>query len=535
MNNTMPQSLCGRQVDEPMRKPGSGQTGFHSILFETAEDRPASETPAQPEFFADLNCDQIVAAVTAGREEYNLAPFFHACLRRVDAIAYRHDIMRDMENAELQERVTAFAQAMHNVRDCLAYVRKLHYAEQQQGSFLDAVEMYCRSVDTFAHDLSRLKLNSRGFRCFSDYLTDYTNSPQFTALLGDAQALKNALSAVHYCVHIRTGGFSVRRFEQEADYSAEVEATFEKFKQNAVKDYRVAFKAHDMNHIEAKILEFVAKFNPELFASLDRFCTAHFDFIDNMVARFDREVQFYIAYLEYIEPLRRAGLAFCYPGVSARSKQIHSRDGFDIALARKLVVENASVVCNDFDLRGDERILIVSGPNQGGKTTFARAFGQLHYLASIGCPVPGTDAQLLLFDGIFTHFEREEKVENLRGKLEDDLVRIRDILNAATGQSIVILNELFTSTTVQDEIFLGKAVMRKIAALDFLGVWVTFVDELASFSPQTVSMVSTVTPENPALRTFKILRRPADGLAYAMAIARKYGLTYDLIQERIKP
>jgi DNA mismatch repair protein MutS len=506
-----------------------------SILFARTDDRTEAGLVDAPPFFIDLNLDQVVDAVTANWAEYNLKPFFHVPLSRVDAIQYRHEIFQDLENPTLFEHVRSFAQRMREVREHLTQADKLHYRYQKEAWFLHAVEHYCDAIKRFAADLFSAPLNSCGFLALREYWKSYAGGPYFASLMEEANTLIADLCTVRYCVLIRDNAFTVCHYQSETDYSAEIEETFEKFKQGAVKDYRVNYRSSPgMNHIESKILDFVAQLNPDLFSGLDDYCARHASFIDETIAAFDREVHFYVAYLEHAAKLTRAGLRFCYPHVSSKSKEVYDYEGFDLALAYKLISENASVVCNDFYLKGDERIIVVTGPNQGGKTTFARSFGQLHYLASIGCPVPGREAQLFIFDQLFTHFEREEKVENLRGKLEDDLARTHSILERATSQSVIITNEIFTSTTLQDAIFLSRKMMEKIIEQDVLCVWVTFVDELAWISEQAVSMVSLIVPENPTLRTFKIVRRPADGLAYAMAIAEKYRLTYDCMRERIK-
>jgi DNA mismatch repair ATPase MutS len=508
---------------------------FQSILIEKTEESIKKETLEAPVFFVDLNLDQVIDAITAGRQEYNLKPFFYTPLKDIDTIRYRQEIAQDLENEVLLENIKSFALKMSAMRRYLALVDKLDFKNHQEGWFLEAAEVYCEAITGLAHDLSHANLRSRGLLALCECVANYANSDSFILLLTETQKVKTALSTVKYCVIIRESTVRVRKYEAEADYSVEVEKAFEKFKQGEVKDYRVKlYEGSGMNHVEAQILDCVAKLYPDIFANLDHFCAQHRHFLNETISVFDREIQFYVAYLEYIAKIKRGGLKFCYPQISNQSKEVYDYEGFDIALAKKRITENSTIVCNDFYLKDRERIFVVSGPNQGGKTTFARTFGQLHYLATLGCPVPGREAQLFLFDRLFTHFEKEEDIRNLRGKLQDDLVRISAILDQSTPNSIIIMNEIFTSTTLKDAVFLSKKIMERILQLDLLCICVTFIDELASLSDKTVSMVSTVVPENPALRTYKIVRKPADGLAYAISIAEKYHLTYDGLKERIK-
>ena len=508
---------------------------FRSILFPSATDRVADERLAAPDFFVDLNLDQIIAAITAGKDEYNLKPFFYASLRDVDTITFRHEIMQDLENASLFGKIQGFAESMRAMREHLGQAEKLYYKYEKERSFVDAVESYCDAVNVLVRDLFLTDMKSRGFLAFREYLATYAESAPFTSLLARTKTLKANLAAVKYCLLINGDCVTVRRYDSEIDYSADVAATFDKFKQGVVKDHRRKFDiSQALNSVEAKVLEGVAQLFPDIFLDLDNFCDEYRNYLDEAISRFEREVHFYIAYLEFVSIFKRAGLKFCYPELSRECKAVCDYEGFDVALASKCISEHSSVVCNDFYLKGSERIFVVSGPNQGGKTTFARTFGQLHYLGSLGCPVPGREARLLLCDRLFTHFEREESIKNLRGKLQDDLIRIHDILERATPNSIIIMNEVFTSTTLQDAAFLSEKVLEKIITLDLLCVWVTFIDELGSFGEQTVSMVSTIVPDNPSLRTYKLRRKAADGRSYAMSIAEKYRLTSESLKQRIK-
>lgn len=533
-------TLSTETLEPSHRKPWEGgcpatapSAGFHSILFAEGQNHSGASSQGASDYFADLNLDQVVDSIVAGREEYDLKLFFCLPLTTIDEIHYRQDVFHDLEVPSLFECIRSFGVAMREMRTRIALSEKYYYRYQKHALFLSAVEIYCSAVSCLARDFSSIRLESRGFQTLRDYLVGYTESKEFRALAGETAQLRSDLSSIQYSIHIDGRRVIVGKFDGGQDFSAKVLQTFERFRQGASKEYQFRISSWpEMNHVEAAIMDRVARLFPEAFSRLEQYAERHRGYPDQVFATFDREVQFYLAYIEFKRRIEKAGLPFCYPAVTA-SKGIHADNTFDLALANKLVDRRQSVVTNSFFLKGQERIVVVSGPNQGGKTTFARTFGQLHHLGCLGCSIPGTDAKLFLFDKMYTHFERQEDLQNLSSKLEDELKRIYRILRQATGNSILIMNESFLSTTLSDALFLSKEIMQRIVLLDMLCVTVTFLDELTTLSDSTVSMVSTVDAKDPTLRTFKITRRPADGHAYAVAIAQKYRLTRNAITERI--
>lgn len=493
-----------------------------------------------PDYFKDLNLDQIFEPILKSRKEFDLGSFFYTSLRDPNAIQYRQEIMKELEDDGLRGLFDDFSQSVYELGRCMKSVQEsLSSADSYnnnylaRGRLLDYADRYCIEIKKLVNGLREKTLASEGLRNFVSYITEYTGTVAFTSLQARVKKLRDELGTVEYCMLIKSGTIHVRKYEGQADHSKEILRLFEKFRQGDLKDYRHKLtEVPHAQHVEAAVLRMLSTLYKDIFTDLDDFCVKYFHFVDPTIDQFSREIQFYLSWLNYVQPLRMKGLPFCYPTLCGTAEHLYSRDSFDLAFAHSLRFSGKPVT-NDLRLDMPERIIVITGPNQGGKTTFARAFGQLHHLASLGLCVPGSEAKLYLFDNIFTHFGREEDLTTLNGKLQDDLVRLHNLFEKATTQSLIVINEIFASTTLSDAILLGKQMMDAIASLGAPTVCVTFIDELALHGEETVSMMSTVKEDDPAIRTYKIVRKPPDGLAYALHIVKKHGLTYNQLSERL--
>lgn len=509
-------------------------TAFTSILFPRSGTTPDIEKLSVPDCFADLHLDQVITGVTSGQTDDGLERFFYAPLHDVSTVSYRHDVFRDLERDEIRRPIENFVTGMLTMRQRLDEAAHLYHPLQQQGWLGYAVEAYCGAMATLRDELTQVEPMSRGLRDFAAHVTRYVAGDTFRNLVSDTQAVQAELHDVRYAVHIEDLRVHVERYDGQPDYSAGVTETFERFAIGTGEDHHVRLKDFpDMNHVEEQILECVAKLHPKAFALLESFCTHNRDFVEPVIGRFNREIHFYLSYLSFTQLFTAAGLTFSYPDITDEPGVVRADDAFDLALAIKATDENEPLVSNGFRLCGPERIFVVTGPNQGGKTTFARTIGQCAYLAALGCPVPATHAAFTLPDVIYTHFERQETLSTLHGKLDDELVRIHDILSRATAASIIVMNESFASTTANDALLIGAEVLERMIRLGCVAVYVTFLDEFASLDPKCVSMVGEVAADDPTRRTFQFTRRPADGLAYAAALADKYRLNHDVLRRRI--
>ena len=159
------------------------------------------------------------------------------------------------------------------------------------------------------------------------------------------------------------------------------------------------------------------------------------------------ELGFYVGCLNLHEQLTAKELATCFPTPEPTSTRLGSARGlYDAALAFHL---SAPIVANDIDADG-ARLIVVTGANQGGKSTFLRSLGLAQLMMQAGMFVTAEAYRASVANAVFTHFKREEDPTMTHGKLDEELHRMSEIADQITPTCLLLCNESFAATNERE-------------------------------------------------------------------------------------
>ncbi|MBA3946701.1 MAG: hypothetical protein H0X37_19330 [Herpetosiphonaceae bacterium] len=266
------------------------------------------------------------------------------------------------------------------------------------------------------------------------------------------------------------------------------------------------------------------------------------EFTGRPFAALEHELAFWLGAVALDTKLNTAGISCCHPVILPQHERRATITGMiNLALALRLLPEHT--VANNVSFDDAGRILIVTGPNHGGKTTFLRAIGQLQVMFQLGLRVAAQAAALTPVDAILTHFPQQEGVLAGVGRLDDEAQRLATIFRDATASSLILFNEPLTSTSEREAFAIARDVLRGLQLLGARTVFVTHLHALAADlttfnedgAEQVTSLVAGVDETRPDdRRTYRIIKGPPRGSSYAADIAARHGLTWEQLAKTIR-
>lgn len=177
--------------------------------------------------------------------------------------------------------------------------------------------------------------------------------------------------------------------------------------------------------------------------------------ITGFFAMLRTELAFYVGCLNLHDRLVQKGEPVCFPEpVEAGEIRYTCQGLYDVCLALRL---EQRVVGNDTDADNND-LVIITGANRGGKSTFLRSVGLAQLLMQCGMFVPAESFRANVCTGLFTHFKREEDATMKSGKLDEELGRMSEIVNHLAPGCMVLFNESFAATNERE----GSEIARQI-------------------------------------------------------------------------
>ncbi|MBQ8623389.1 MAG: hypothetical protein IJ424_03310 [Oscillospiraceae bacterium] len=267
----------------------------------------------------------------------------------------------------------------------------------------------------------------------------------------------------------------------------------------------------------------------------------------NDINELEHQLDFYDGVVNFINYVRSRGLEMSRPKLTPMAdRKLTLTKTFDLCFFRQASAADYKkfgddlVVRNNIDML-NEQFYIITGANNGGKTTFARGIGLCQLLAQIGVYVPAESAEISTADYIFTHFPKEEEVGIDSSRFTTEIKQLREICSLITPGSMVIMNESIQSTTPDECLEIASRHLEILAAVGVRGMYVTHLNGLYSkalelneknYPSKIGSLVSTV-DEKSGKRLYKMEKKPPLTESMAYTIYDNFGAKLEDVMKRL--
>ncbi|MBQ7614974.1 MAG: DNA mismatch repair protein [Butyrivibrio sp.] len=538
----------------------------------------------------DIGMDSVLVRLSGEKNEQT---YIYNVMRMIVADAknarYRSDVFDDIyRNKAMREELLELLDKVNFLREYGSY---RHDNDHEPGVWdlvhrLEEINDYIESIGAIHKCLSNADIHSDGLLGLKKYVTDLYEDNGFEGLKKDIKELRadtNSLKSVTVGINLNerfeASGIGIISINNKPFTKANVVKHFvDKVSgKDIVQDTTDWNENYKFDEIVAKgPLSSGADFVPPVFSPLammsvmkvtdaddttrtitnymdkitDRMLSQTVKHLRNVLNKYSMltvtditdlmpEFVYYIRWAEYIEKMSALGATFCKP--EAKEWQ----DGFPQMVSEgiyniKLLTEHsgehfADIVKNDLDFTDEHTLYILTGANMGGKTTITQTVGQLFFMAQGGIYVPASKFEYVPVDSIYTHFPADEDKTMDLGRLGEECKRFKELYEQATKDSLMLLNETFSTTSFEEGYFIAKDCSKAILRKGIRTIYNTHMHKLAieideiNEDEYRAKAASLVVKAKEGRRLYEVEVAPPKGLSYAKDIAEKYGVTFDML------
>lgn len=521
-------------------------------------------------YIRNLELEKLASLISPYNNHYTVNLFTELC-DDIDVINFRLDILDDFM------AVPKLAPTVKKIIDIMVESdRKNIYDLNEPDSFeklddgITAFDGYveCLEIMHSFYEKNRDKLHSLGVNRMFHFFEEQYNDKHYIKLKEELaelkEALKKGIKSVTVAVNLdeRMIPVSAGIIEQSHEPYTLKPSIFDRiiyhgayFGSHQVKELHQRFLASEVT--KDRIVNTV---DESLFKELSYLTDKYVDMIDDVLRQYQKigfrdmysinyQLEFYLGAVNLIELAKSSGLDMCRPRFAPDSERKAVMTGLydmiyfsECRLWNLKAKEKKTVITNDISFDERSRMFILTGANNGGKTTFVRAIGIAQILAQTGLYVPCESCELSLTDFIYTHFPKEEQTGIDASKFTTEIKEFKTISDTITPQSLLLMNESIQSTTPNECIEVSKELLKIFCMIGVRGILATHIVDLAELiddinaEPDIASKIDSLVvtvDEATGRRLYKIERGVPAMTGYASHILEQFGIDPEEIKQRL--